>query len=347
MEGGMLRIREVADLLDVSTDILRRWDKDGKLVSIKTIGGHRRYRKSDIEERFGVLVIDKRPNFENAIVKIPIENPLSEPSPLTNYFDGLMLSDLSISAEQIKFGSKSKQFSEYTKSILEIETGVSFCNIYESKHILKTQPGKEYVSFNFSSRIDDFVRLQRKRWYPMGKKRIPYDLVITGESLLTWFLGDGTLSHSNQDNSTTLRLYTYAYSYDEVEFLQGQLESLGLHFNINEDKWHYDGSEDKGYFLICQAKDMWRFYEIIGFGSPFEDYGYKFSIPIEYAYYGDDWLTVYDMEKEFGISFRNFTQWANKELIPSVLGKKKMRYFHRDDLPDIKKFCSTRKRVKK
>lgn len=347
MDGEMLRIREVADLLGVSTDILRRWDKDGKLVPIKTVGGHRRYRKSDIEDRFGVSVEDKQPNFENTVIKISTESPLSEPFSNTNYFDGLMLSDLSIcvcrGTPQIQFGSKSYQFSEYVRDILEKETGTEFCEIYESKHILKTQPGKEYQSFDFSSRINDFVRFQNKRWYPIGKKRVPYDFVLTGESLLTWFLGDGTLSHSSQDNSTTLRLYTYAYTHDEVEFLQAQLESLGLHFNINQDLHHYDGTEDKGYFLICQAKDMWRFYDIIGREAPFSDYAYKFDLPIEYAYYGDEWLSVYDMEKELGIGFYNFTNWANQGLIPSTLGKKKMRYFHRDDLTEIEKFCSTRK----
>jgi hypothetical protein len=34
--------------LSVSTKSLRRWDKEGKLISIKTPGGHRRYEEKDI-----------------------------------------------------------------------------------------------------------------------------------------------------------------------------------------------------------------------------------------------------------------------------------------------------------
>ena len=136
MDGEMLRVGEVANLLGVSTDILRRWDKDEKLVPIRTLGGHRRYRKADIEEKFGIETIDNKPNLENTIVEISKESPLLEPCSESNYFDGFMLSDLGIcdcrGTPQIKFGTKSKQFAEYTKSILEIETETSFCNIYEN-----------------------------------------------------------------------------------------------------------------------------------------------------------------------------------------------------------------------
>ena len=39
---------EAAYLLGVSTDTLRRWDKEGKIVSTRTEGGHRRYDLTDI-----------------------------------------------------------------------------------------------------------------------------------------------------------------------------------------------------------------------------------------------------------------------------------------------------------
>jgi len=45
-----LKIREVAELLGVHQETVRRWDRDGKLKSIR-IGktGHRKYRKADID----------------------------------------------------------------------------------------------------------------------------------------------------------------------------------------------------------------------------------------------------------------------------------------------------------
>ena len=39
---------EAARLLGVATSTLRRWAEAGKLQSGSTIGGHRRYRESDI-----------------------------------------------------------------------------------------------------------------------------------------------------------------------------------------------------------------------------------------------------------------------------------------------------------
>jgi len=42
--------REVADLFGVDPKTVTRWAKAGKLTSIRTLGGHRRYRKSEVEE---------------------------------------------------------------------------------------------------------------------------------------------------------------------------------------------------------------------------------------------------------------------------------------------------------
>jgi putative resolvase len=46
----LLTIKEVAEILSVTTKTLRNWDKDGKLKSIKTIGNHHRYKQTDINE---------------------------------------------------------------------------------------------------------------------------------------------------------------------------------------------------------------------------------------------------------------------------------------------------------
>ena len=40
---------KVAEILGVSQDTIRRWDRAGYIKSIKTEGGHRRYSISDIE----------------------------------------------------------------------------------------------------------------------------------------------------------------------------------------------------------------------------------------------------------------------------------------------------------
>ena len=44
----LLTIDEVAEMLKVSKMTLHRWDKNGVLKKIE-VGGHRRYRRSDVE----------------------------------------------------------------------------------------------------------------------------------------------------------------------------------------------------------------------------------------------------------------------------------------------------------
>lgn len=50
----LLTLKETQTLLNVSKSTLQRWDRSGKLVAIRTEGGHRRYRLSDIEHIIGI-----------------------------------------------------------------------------------------------------------------------------------------------------------------------------------------------------------------------------------------------------------------------------------------------------
>ena len=42
-------IADAAFFLRVSTDTLRRWEREGRLSCTRTPGGHRRYRRADLE----------------------------------------------------------------------------------------------------------------------------------------------------------------------------------------------------------------------------------------------------------------------------------------------------------
>ena len=46
----LLTPSEVANLFRVDPKTVTRWAKAGKLTSIRTLGGHRRYRKSEVEQ---------------------------------------------------------------------------------------------------------------------------------------------------------------------------------------------------------------------------------------------------------------------------------------------------------
>ncbi|GHS87186.1 BldC family transcriptional regulator [Cellulomonas hominis] len=49
----LLTPSEVATLFRVDPKTVTRWAKAGKLSSIRTLGGHRRYRESEVRELLG------------------------------------------------------------------------------------------------------------------------------------------------------------------------------------------------------------------------------------------------------------------------------------------------------
>src|ERR1035437_9592541 len=51
---NLLTLSQAAQKLNVCKLTLRNWDNEGKLVSVRTKGGHRRYRESDIAKFQGV-----------------------------------------------------------------------------------------------------------------------------------------------------------------------------------------------------------------------------------------------------------------------------------------------------
>ncbi len=53
----LISIGEIAELKAVSVDTIRRWEKEGKLKSVRTDGGHRRYRLADfVEQKTGKTI---------------------------------------------------------------------------------------------------------------------------------------------------------------------------------------------------------------------------------------------------------------------------------------------------
>ncbi|ORA83316.1 helix-turn-helix domain-containing protein [Mycobacterium malmoense] len=44
-----LAVGEAAGLVGVSVDTLRRWERNGRIIALRTPTGHRRFRRADIE----------------------------------------------------------------------------------------------------------------------------------------------------------------------------------------------------------------------------------------------------------------------------------------------------------
>jgi putative resolvase len=59
MNNNLLNIKEASEYLNTSKETLRNWDKSGKLPSIKTVGGHRRYQREKLDEFIGIIKSDE------------------------------------------------------------------------------------------------------------------------------------------------------------------------------------------------------------------------------------------------------------------------------------------------
>jgi len=57
----LINIKEASQLLGVTTKSLRNWERDGKITSSKTKGGHRRYLLSEIQKLQGIEIVVEEP----------------------------------------------------------------------------------------------------------------------------------------------------------------------------------------------------------------------------------------------------------------------------------------------
>jgi excisionase family DNA binding protein len=69
---SLLTPSEVASMFAVDPTTVTRWAKAGKLTSVRTPGGHRRYREAEVR---GLLTVGERggPAAETACLDVPVE----------------------------------------------------------------------------------------------------------------------------------------------------------------------------------------------------------------------------------------------------------------------------------
>ncbi len=61
-QENLLTPAEVAALFRVDPKTVTRWAKAGKLTSIRTLGGHRRYKESEVKALLKTIIPDKSSN---------------------------------------------------------------------------------------------------------------------------------------------------------------------------------------------------------------------------------------------------------------------------------------------
>ena len=67
--GNLVSIGKAAKMLGVCGETLRQWDREKKLVPVKTVGNHRRYRIDDIEKfRGDDIAKDDKPKIQSVVI---------------------------------------------------------------------------------------------------------------------------------------------------------------------------------------------------------------------------------------------------------------------------------------
>jgi len=91
-------------------------------------------------------------------------------------------------------------------------------------------PSGKYQYWLLSTRTNAVYTSIYQHWYPQGKKRLPLDLQITPELLLTEYLGDGFLSADAEKQLQHLEFGTYGFDEQSVNELLPKLRQKGLDF---------------------------------------------------------------------------------------------------------------------
>lgn len=60
IQEKLLTPAEVAAMFRVDPKTVTRWAKAGKLTSIKTLGGHRRYKESEVKDLLQIITSSKQ-----------------------------------------------------------------------------------------------------------------------------------------------------------------------------------------------------------------------------------------------------------------------------------------------
>jgi hypothetical protein len=126
--------------------------------------------------------------------------------------------------------------------------------------------------FSGSTRHHPDVYKQYLRWYPENRegnrvKQPPDDVVISPDSVMRWYLGDGSVVVSEGGRTIILRLSTDGFAKERVEFLVDKLNKLDIKCHrSNENR------------IIINARGVPAFFEYIGTKNPISPvYDYKFN----------------------------------------------------------------------
>jgi hypothetical protein len=174
--------------------------------------------------------------------------------------DGFLLGDGHITKKHCKlqWHFKYEEFSNYITNLFKD------CYITQYQYsVFDKRTNKYYTKNSGRSRCFAFLKEQRKRWYPEGKKIVPKDIRFTPKLVMLWYLGDGYLQGVN------VYLSTMCFSKEDNEFLCEKFKQIGIKAHISKHNSIY-----------IKLDSVREFFKYIG-KNEVTCYNYKFNIPEE------------------------------------------------------------------
>jgi len=88
---------------------------------------------------------------------------------------------------------------------------------------------REWVCIELWSEYSPVLLPLYYRWYPLGKKVLPHDVVLTPVVLANWFMGDGTsFKMPGRQNLVRAKFCTQGFPFCDTDMLKEQLSQLGV-----------------------------------------------------------------------------------------------------------------------
>lgn len=186
----------------------------------------------------------------------------------TDAFDGLMLSDGSLGIARGSINAKYQQTCREASFLIWAAERLLTSSKVTGPH---SSGGGKYQYWMLRTGNDEAYTSQFRRWHRDGKKIIPRDFVVSRESMLSAYLGDGGMSHPSTGRSF-ITLATYCFSLDDVEFLMDGLLGHGIESKLRKRKLG-------GWSIHIVKENVEKFLDFIGPcpGDLKEEYGYKWA----------------------------------------------------------------------
>lgn len=152
--------------------------------------------------------------------------------------DGSLIIGKNAKNAYFSYISSQKEHCDFiAKYFLEFSKDTVYENGSIQREVFDKRTNKTYITNTFRTKsLSCFTEIYHK-WYKDKTKIVPKDLVLNNINCLYWYIGDGCLLKI-KNKSGDIKLATYAFLKEEVEFLCNQLLFFKSIVRFNEKEKH-------------------------------------------------------------------------------------------------------------